>query len=504
MENPPSENPTQSGTPLPPEDGSAPQEVAEPSAAGVPAASPSEADPAWKRRIALFLTGQTISLFGSSLVQYAVMWYLTLETKSGTVMMAYAVFAFLPQALVSLFGGTLADRVNRKVLIISADATIAVTTLALALAMSAGHRDLWLIYAAVAVRSVGAGFQTPAVAAVIPQLTPQAHLMRVNGINTTIQSAMALLAPAAAGAVFAAGGIVPTFFVDVGTAAIGIAILAFIPVPTLRRAAEEVSSYLTDLVEGVRYTFGNSVVRWLMTVYGIIFVLTVAPSFLTPLMITRSFGDEVWMLTALEIAFSVGMTLAGAAVSIWFTRRSREHMIMVACVCFGLLSIALGLSTNLWVFYAFMFLTGIAVPFFSTPSMTLLQEKVDPEYMGRVFSFVSIVFAVGMPLGMLVFGPLADRVSVESLLVAAGVITLVVVAVAFSIPDGRRALADGRAYRVLKRAEAASGDPTGSADPAAPAGGAGSGEVTGPGGSVGDGAGTGHTDEGDAASPSVR
>lgn len=485
MENPPPENPTLSDDQIPSDDPTV----------------PSEADPAWKRRIALFLTGQTVSLFGSSLVQYAVMWYLTLETKSGTVMMAYAVFAFLPQALVSLFGGTLADRVNRKVLIISADATIAVTTLALALAMSAGYRDLWLIYAAVAVRSVGAGFQTPAVAAVIPQLTPQAHLMRVNGINTTIQSAMALLAPAAAGAVFAAGGIVPTFFVDVVTAVIGIAILAFIHVPTVRRAAEEASSYLTDLVEGVRYTFGNSVVRWLMTVYGIIFVLTVAPSFLTPLMITRSFGDEVWMLTALEIAFSVGMTLAGAAVSIWFTRRSRQHMILVACVCFGLLSIALGLSTNLWVFYAFMFLTGIAVPFFSTPSMTLLQEKVEPEYMGRVFSFVSIVFAVGMPLGMLVFGPLADRVSVESLLVAAGIITLVVVAIAFSIPDGRRALADGRAYRVLKRTEAADAAESGDA------GAAGSGGVaatTGEGGADGTGVPGTATDEGDAASPSAR
>lgn len=429
--------------------------VGAPAAVLVPA--PAEDDPTWKRRVALFLTGQTISLFGSSIVQYAVMWYLTLQTKSGTVLMAYALFAFLPQALVSLFGGTLADRINRKVLIITADATIAVTTLGLALAMSAGHTNLWLIYAAVAVRSVGAGFQTPAVAAVIPQLTPQAQLMRVNGINTTIQSAMALLAPAAAGAVFAVGGIVPTFFVDVATAALGILVLAFIPVPTVRSGAEAATSYLSDLVEGVRYTFANRVVRWLMTVYAIIFVLTVAPSFLTPLMITRSFGDDVWMLTALEIAFSVGMTAAGVAVSVWFTRRSREHMILVACICFGLLSIALGLSTNLWVFYAFMFLTGVAVPFFSTPSMTLLQEKVAPEYMGRVFSFVSIVFAVAMPVGMLVFGPLADRVSVQALLVCAGIITLGVVAVSFAIPDGRRALADGRAYRQMKRGEPGAG-----------------------------------------------
>ena len=150
------------------------------------------------RTVVLFLTGQTISLFGSSLVQYAVMWYLTLQTKSGTVMMAYALFAFLPQGILSLVGGTLADRVSRKALIIVSDGAIALTTLALALVMTMGHTDLWLIYAAVCVRSIGAGFQQPAVGALLPQITPTAHLMRVNSVNTTIQSALALVAPAAA------------------------------------------------------------------------------------------------------------------------------------------------------------------------------------------------------------------------------------------------------------------------------------------------------------------
>src|SRR5690606_7192087 len=132
------------------------------------------------------------------LVQYAIMWHLTLETKSGLVMGLAAVFGFVPQAIISIFGGVWADRMNRKALIIAADATIALSTLALAILMMSGYQDLWLIYATLAIRSAGAGVQMPAVAAIIPQIVPTSQLMRINGINGSIQSAMALLAPAVA------------------------------------------------------------------------------------------------------------------------------------------------------------------------------------------------------------------------------------------------------------------------------------------------------------------
>jgi len=104
---------------------------------------------------------------------------------------------------------------------------------------------------------------------------------------------------------------------------------------------------------------------------------------------------------------------------------------------FGGLSVALGLSTNLWVFFGFMFLIGLAVPFLSITSMTVLQEAVEPEMQGRVFGFVGIVMAVAVPAGMVVFGPLADRFTVEAVLVASGVVTFLVVAAAVVLPSGR-------------------------------------------------------------------
>jgi DHA3 family macrolide efflux protein-like MFS transporter len=413
--------------------------------------------PHWLRKVILFLSGQTVSLLGSMLVQYAVFWYLTITYQSGVIMMLAALFGFLPQAVVSIFGGVWADRHNRKYLIIVADAAIAASTLALALIMLAGYDAVWLIFLTMAVRSAGAGIQMPAVSALIPQITPTRNLMRVNGINGSIQSAMALFAPAAAGAIYAwssasndgtAASLVPIFFIDVGTAVIGIGFLALIPVSAVRRAGDIRTGYFTDLVDGVRYVSHHAFVRWLLVLFAIIFVLIVAPSNLTPLMLVRSFdaGEQqnVVNLAVLEIAFSVGMVLGGIVVASFFARRSRIGMIIASSLAFGALSIGLGLSPNIWLFFGFMFLVGLGVPFFSTPSTTLLQETVEPERQGRVFGFLGIVMALAMPLGMVVFGPLADAVPIEWLLVAAGVLTFLVVGGAVWLPAGRRALAAAR------------------------------------------------------------
>ncbi|MCS5498619.1 MFS transporter [Cnuibacter physcomitrellae] len=400
---------------------------------------------AWKGNVGLFLSGQTVSLFGSMIVQYVVMWYVTLETKSGLAAALYALAAFAPQGVVSLFAGTLADRMNRRVLVMLSDGAIAVTTLALALLMLAGVTDLWIILLAVGVRSVGAGFQTPAVQAMIPQITPPDQLMRVNGLFGTIQSAMTLLAPAAAGAVFGLFGIVPAFFIDVVTAVIGIGLLALVRVPTLERVAERRTSYRTDLVEGMRFIWSNGVVRWLLVVFAIIFLLTVAPSFITPLMVARTFGEEAWMLTVLEIAFGLGMLAGGVLVSTVLAKRPPMPLILISTFGFAVLTVGMGLSPTLLVFYVLMFLFGLLVPWFSAPFMTLIQETVRPEMHGRVFSYVSIVMALATPAGMLVFGPAADVVSVQTLLVVAGALTIVTVVIAILLPSGRAALRAARA-----------------------------------------------------------
>lgn len=402
--------------------------------------------PGWARRVGLFLTAQTISVFGSFLVQYAIMWHLTLTTKSGGVLALAAIFGFLPQAIVSIFAGVWADRVNRKIMIIAADASIAVATLGLALLMLSGVKDLWLIFLVMAVRSVGAGVQMPAVSAVIPQLVPADKLMRINGINSSIQSVTGLLAPVAAAAVYANMSIVPIFFIDVVTAIIGISIFSFIRVPSLERvSAEDKPSYFADLKDGMNYIFTHDLVRWVMGIFAVVFVLAVAPSNLSPLFIARNFGSEVWKLTVAEVLFSIGMALGGVALATFASKVNKISLIIATSISFGFLSIAMGLSPNLVVFYALFFVIGLIVPSFFTSAMTTLQETVEPERQGRVFGFVGIVISVAMPLGMSVLGPLADVFPVENLLVASGIAMIIAVGLAVSLPAGRRAVAAARA-----------------------------------------------------------
>jgi DHA3 family macrolide efflux protein-like MFS transporter len=407
--------------------------------------------PGWKRRVTVFLVGQTITTFGSFLVQYAIMWHLTLTTKSGLVLALAAIFGFLPQAIVSIFAGVWADRVNRKMMIIASDSVIALATLILAVFMLSGVEDLWLIFLIMAIRSIGAGVQMPAISALVPQIVPTDKLLTVNGINSSISSSLQLLAPVAAAAVYSTMSLSAILFIDVVTAVIGLSLLATVAVPTLARvASEDKPSYFADLKEGMAYIFSNQLVRWVMAIFAIIFLLIVAPSNLSPLMIARTFGGEVWMLTVLELSFGVGMLIGGALIAVFAKKIDRIGMIIGSSILFGILATAMGFTTNLILFFALFFVVGIAVPAFSTSAMTLLQETVEPERQGRVFGFLGIVMAVAMPLGMSILGPLADVVSVEILLIVTGIATVVIAVVAVLLPAGRRAMAAAHASTGVK------------------------------------------------------
>lgn len=382
----------------------------------------------WQRRTAAFLGGQAVSLFGSSLVQYALIWYVTLQTKSGLLIAVSTLCSFAPQIVISLFAGVWADRYNRKKLIVFADAGIALVTLALAVAFLLGHGQLWMIFLVSALRSLGSGIQSPAISAMVPQLVPPDKLMRVNGIQGTVQSIVMLASPAASGALYAMAKLEIIFFIDVVTAAIAISILLAIPIAAHAKAAQVQNiGYLDDLKAGIHYVQGNCFVRSLLRFFGIVMFLAVPVALLSPLMVTRTFGSDVWRLTAIEMLFSGGMTVGGLVVAVWGGFRNRVLTLMVSCAALGLLTLAVGLTAAwFWVLLALMALTGLILPFYNTASMVLLQQRVPADMQGRVFSFVSLVTVAAMPIGTFLFGPLADWLSVQTLLIVTGALMSVV------------------------------------------------------------------------------
>lgn len=382
----------------------------------------------WKRNIAFFLGGQAISLFGSMTVQFAIMWHLTLQTQSATIITLYAVIGFLPQALISLFGGTLADRIDRRMLVIIPDAVIALATFILALIMASGYESLPIIFFVVFIRSVGAGFQSPAVAAMMTQIVPEKEFVRLNGLNSSLQSMIGILAPVTGGAIYGLSGIQATLYVDVVTAILAIVILLFLPVTTTP-PQREVNTFFTDLIDGLRYTMHRKTLAWIMAIYITIILLVVGPNYLVPLLVTQRFGGEVWELTLTEVTFQVGVVIGGIAISTILAKRSGMHYFIYSSLGFALLAMALPLSPALWVVFTLNFITGFLVPIFVSPSVAVLQKTVDEEYMGRIMSQVNLVFPLGVPMSMAVLGPLAAVAGIAQVLFAAGTLTLIIVLV---------------------------------------------------------------------------
>lgn len=387
----------------------------------------------WKRNTIIFLSSQAVSLFGSSLVQYALLWYITLETKSGTMLTLYIVCGFLPTFFLSPFGGVWADRYDRKRLIILADGLIALVTLALAVSFLTGGGSTSLIMLAAALRAAGAAVQMPAVGAILPQFVPAEHLTRVNSIAGTIHAVIALVSPIVSGALLSIWPMHYLFAVDVVTAAAAIAVLALLfRVPPHERAVQErTTSYLDDMRLGVRYIRDHQYLIAFFTFIGVLLFLISPAAFLTPLQVVRTFGADVWRLTAIEIAFSVGMIAGGALMGFWGGFNNRMHTMLLSAAVMGVCTVALGVTGNFWLYLAFMALFGIFIPLLNTPSAVLLQEHVESDYLGRVFSVNTMLFTSVMPLGMLLFGPMAEVVSVELILIVTGTLILASALLAF-------------------------------------------------------------------------
>jgi DHA3 family macrolide efflux protein-like MFS transporter len=312
------------------------------------------------------------------------------------------------------------------------DGLVAVSTLVLALFFLMGYKQVWLIFAVSAVRSIGSGMQSPAVSAILPQFVPQEKLMRINGIKSSIQSCIMLLSPAAGGVLLTLFSVETSFFVDVITAAIAIIIMAFLHIrPHINIPQVKQVGILIEFGEGIAYVRKNKLISYLIIYYVFFFFLISPAAFLTPLMVARSFGPEVWRLTLNEILFSGGSILGGVFMSVWGGYKNRMHSIALACLGFGVCSILLGVSDNFVFYLSIMGITGIFLPMFNTAETVLIQENVDNKVQGRVFSIIDLIATAVMPVGMFLFGPLADCIQIKYILLATGLCIAVLALIIF-------------------------------------------------------------------------
>ncbi len=381
----------------------------------------------WKKNIAYFIGGQSISLFGSSLVQYAIIWHITLETQSGFVMTLSILAGFIPSLFLSPFAGVWVDRFNRKLIIILADSFIAAMTLGTAILFYFGYGSISLLLVISAFRSLGNAVHTPAVQAYIPELVPEDKLMKVQGINNGIQSTMMIITPVLSAALLASVELFVIFFIDALTAVLGIFTL-LIFVNSLRPQAEHIGKveYFNAIKTGINYIRQHSflVPFFIFTAMVLFFVAPIA--FLSPLQTIFKFGPETWRLSFVEVSFALGMMMGGFSIAVWEGFKNRIHTMAFALVFMGLFSIVLSITNIFWAYLLAMFIIGLSLPYYNSPAYVMVQEKVDSEYLGRVFSVMGMISSSMMPIGMIVFGPLADVWDVNYIVIFSGIMMMLI------------------------------------------------------------------------------
>lgn len=378
----------------------------------------------WNKSIIRFLSAQTLSLLGSSIVQYAIVWYITLTTSSGMMLTISTLCGFLPQIAISFFAGVWIDRYDRKKMIMLSDTCIAAATLLLAIAFFSGFKSNLLLFVVLIIRSAGTGIQTPAVNAILPQIVPKDELMRINGINASCTSLIMLLSPAISGAILSFAPLEMTLLIDVTTAIIGVGITSTISIAPYVKTIQSKTSYFEEMKNGLSYLKEKPLIKRLLT-YQILILFLISPSaFLTPLLVSRTYGNALWYLSASEMSYSLGMILGGLLIASWKGFKNKLMTTLLAGAFYGVMMIGLGISPIFLIYLVCNLLIGITSPCYNAPITVLIQEKVEPEMHGRVFSFMQIASSCALPLGMLLFGPLADRFEPQQLLIVSGIMVV--------------------------------------------------------------------------------
>ena len=383
-------------------------------------------------KAALFLASQAVTLLGSSIVQFAIIWYVTLETSSGGWVALLSAAAYIPQFLISFFAGVWADHYPRKHLIIAADGAIAAATLALVLLLPQISRNETIYVALVvisAIRSFGTGVHTPAVNATVPQLVAEDYLMKFNGINATVQSVVQFAAPAIAGGILTWGSFRGSLMLDVVTAMVGIGLLGAIAIPFEKRT--DSAPIFAEMQEGIRYAAKERFLGKLIMLFGLFIFLCVPAGFLATLFVSRYYGDTYFHMMLIEVIGFLGMMTGGLLISTWGGFKCHTKTLLVGMMSFGLLAILMGLVKNFYVYLLLMAVYGVALTMVQTASTTLLQENSTPEISGRVFGLLGAAHSSFLPIGMVVFGLLADRVSMRLLMAISGGLLIMIAAAIF-------------------------------------------------------------------------
>jgi len=395
----------------------------------------------WKGRFFTVWAGQAVSLIGSSLVQFALVWWLTRQTGSATVLATATLFSILPQIFLGPFAGAVIDRVNRKTVMIVSDSLIALATLVLIYLFAIGRQSVPAVYLIMLIRSACSAFHYPSMQASTSLMVPQQQLARIAGLNQTLEGIISIIAPPLGAlliSIFPTQGVLS---VDVITAAIavGLLLVVHIPQPAKILAMAEggnKSTFSQDLKEGVKYMVAWPGLLAVAILAMLINFLLTPASALIPLMVTKIYQGGAIQLGLLDSIFGVGVIIGGLALSTWGGFKKRIVTCMMGIIGIGMGILIFGSMPSRFFTLALsgVFLLGAMRVFANGPLNAILQATVDPGMQGRVLSLIGAGATAMSPLSLLVAGPVSDAFGIRTWFLLGGGACILVTLVAIFIP----------------------------------------------------------------------
>jgi len=380
-------------------------------------------------------TGQAFSLLGSQLVQFALIWWLTQQTGSATVLALASIIGLLPQVILGPFAGVLVDRWNRKRTMLGADGLVAAATLMLAILFWTGSVEVWHVYAILFIRALGGTFHWPAMTASISLMVPQDQLTRIQGLNQMLQGGLNIASAPLGALLITLLPIQNVLLIDLFTALLGFlsVLMVHIPQPAVAiksdgPPASFVKTYWAEMRAGFSYMFNwRGLVILAGTAMFLNMVLSPSSTFM-PLLVTDHFNGTAWHLGFIQSAFGIGILIGGLLLGVWggFKRRIYTSLTGVIGIGAGILLVGLTPSTFFPLALFGMFLGGVMSSLANGPIMAIFQATVEPTMQGRVFTLVGSATAAMMPVSLALAGPVADVIGVRTWFLAGGLVTVVV------------------------------------------------------------------------------
>ena len=378
----------------------------------------------WKRSFFTIWAGQAISLITSAVLQMVIIWYLTDTTGSALVLSMATMVGFLPQAILGTMIGVLVDRWNRKLVMIGADLIIAVAGVVLAVVALMIELPVWVVMVVLFIRSIGTAFHSPALSAATPLLVPEDQLTKCAGYSQSVQSVSYILSPAIAAFLYATWDLNLIIALDVLGALVACITVTIVAIPKQQIKTEMVqSSIISEAKAGyniLKENKGLFALLWIGAFYCFIYMPINA---LFPLMSMSYFGGTTTHASIVEIMFAVGMLAGGLLLSTWGGFKKPTISIVTSFIAMGFALIIAGLLpiNGFFIFVFCSAIMGFSAPFYSGVQMALIQEKIQPEYLGRVFGLLGSIMSLAMPLGLIVSGIFADQIGINRWFAVSGI-----------------------------------------------------------------------------------